>query len=99
MNSAAARAVSRAIKDAAPAIMQPIMKAVVSAPEANLGAVLGELQTRHALIQDTEHTLDSVNVHCEVALADFLGFTTTLRSLTQGRGVFSTKPNCSGSWC
>ncbi|MCW8919944.1 MAG: GTP-binding protein, partial [Sedimenticola sp.] len=90
LTSATARALRKALESASPALLQPIMKAEVVVPEENLGAVLGDLQSRHALIQDTERTIESATIHCEVALASLLGYTTELRSMTQGRGQFST---------
>lgn len=91
LTSATARALRKALADAAPALLQPIMKVEVSVPEENLGAVLGDLQSRHALIQDTERGMESATIHCEAALASLLGYTTELRSMTQGRGQFSTQ--------
>ncbi len=91
LNAATARAVRKAIADARPVLLQPIMKAQVVIPEDNLGTVLGDLQSRHAMIQDTEHNLGNATISCEVALAKLLGYTTELRSMTQGRGHFSTE--------
>lgn|GEM_PF-188404 len=90
LTSATARALRKALESAGPALLQPIMKAEIVVPEENLGAVLGDLQSRHALIQDTERTIEQATIHCEVALASLLGYTTELRSMTQGRGQFST---------
>ncbi len=91
LTSATARALRKALERASPALLQPIMKAEVVVPEENLGSVLGDLQSRHAIIQDTERTIESATIHCEVALARLLGYTTELRSMTQGRGQFSTQ--------
>ncbi len=91
LTSAAARAIRKALSTAEPALLQPIMKAEVTVPEENLGAVLGDLQSRHALIQDTTRSLEDATIHCEVALSSLLGYTTELRSMTQGRGQFSTQ--------
>ncbi|MCW8943466.1 MAG: GTP-binding protein, partial [Sedimenticola sp.] len=90
LTSATARALRKALEQAKPALLQPIMKAEVVVPEENLGAVLGDLQSRQAIIQDTERTIENATIHCEVALASLLGYTTELRSMTQGRGQFST---------
>lgn len=90
LTSATARALRKALEQAQPALLQPIMKAEVMVPEENLGAVLGDLQSRQALIQDTERTVETATIHCEAALASLLGYTTELRSMTQGRGQFST---------
>ncbi|MEJ1461982.1 MAG: elongation factor G [Candidatus Sedimenticola sp. (ex Thyasira tokunagai)] len=91
LSAAAARALDRAIKAASPALLQPIMQVEVVVPEENLGAVLGDLQSRHAVIQDTQRTIDSGIIRCQAALASLLGYSTELRSMTQGRGVFSTQ--------
>jgi elongation factor G len=65
------------------------MAAEVVVPEENLGTVLGDLQSRHALIRDTRTEGKMVTIQCEVALERLLGYTTDLRSQTQGRGQFS----------
>ena len=90
INAAVSRAVKRCIGNAAPMLLQPIMFTEVVVPEENLGAVLGDLQSRHAIIQDTRKHVDNVTISCEVALTNILGYTTDLRSMTQGRGQFST---------
>ncbi len=61
----------------------------VVVPEENLGAVLGDLQSRHALIRATRSEGGRVTIDCEVALEQVLGYTTDLRGQTQGRGQFS----------
>lgn len=78
-----------AIKDAAPAMMEPIMNVKVTMPEENMGDVLGDLNTRRARVQgmDTEKGRSVVNA--QVPLAEMLRYTTDLRSITGGRGVFT----------
>ena len=90
LSAAVSRALAKALHSALPALLQPIMAAEVVVPEANLGAVLGDLQSRHAIIRDTRHGREDATISCEVALAQLLGYTTQLRSMTQGRGQFST---------
>jgi elongation factor G len=90
LNAAASRSVHKAIVDAGPSLLQPIMSAEVVVPEENMGAILGDLQARHAVIRDTSRNLGMATISCEVALAELLGYTTILRSMTQGRGQFST---------
>ncbi|WP_295399864.1 elongation factor G [uncultured Thiocystis sp.] len=87
--AATAKALRKALESAAPRLMHPMMRVEVVVPEACLGAVLGDLQARHAVIQDTEANGDQVVIQVEAALEPLLGYTTTLRSLTQGRGQFS----------
>ena len=89
LSAAAARAVSKAVAAAAPALLHPVMAVEVVVPEGNLGGVLGDLQSRHAMIRDTRAEGGSVTIECEVALERLLGYTTDLRSQTQGRGQFS----------
>lgn len=87
--AAAARAVSRALQSGSPAPLHPVMAVEVVVPEENLGTVLGDLQARRALIRDTLREGGSVTIACEVPLERLLGYTTELRSQTQGRGQFS----------
>jgi elongation factor G len=87
--AAASKALRQALERAEPAAMRPIMRVEVVAPEASLGAVLGDLQARHALIQATEPAGDDVTIRAEAALEPLLGYATALRSLTQGRGQFT----------
>lgn len=89
LSAAASRAVHQALAAAGSAVLHPIMEVEVVIPEENLGAVLGDLQSRHALIRGTERWGASVTIDCELALDHLLGYTTDLRSLTQGRGQFS----------
>jgi len=65
------------------------MAAEVVVPDGNLGTVLGDLQSRLALIRQTHGEGGSTSIECEVALDRLLGYTTELRSMTQGRGQFS----------
>ena len=87
--AAAARALAKALAAASPCVLQPMMRVDVVVPEDNLGAVLGDLQQRQALIQATDTSDGSAVIACEVALALLLGYATELRSLTHGRGQFS----------
>jgi len=66
-----------------------LMAMEVVVPAENLGTVLGDLQSRLASIRATRGEGDRVTIECEVALEKVLGYTTDLRSQTQGRGQFS----------
>ncbi|MGA7980965.1 MAG: elongation factor G [Chromatiaceae bacterium] len=89
LSAAAARAVHKAVERADAALLHPVMAVDVVVPEENLGAVLGDLQSRRALIRDTYPEGENVTIACEVPLERLLGYTTDLRSQTQGRGQFS----------
>jgi len=89
LQAAAARAVHKALEEANPAPLKPLMAMEVVVPEENLGTVLGDLQSRLASIRDTRAEGDRITIDCEIALEKVLGYTTDLRSQTQGRGQFT----------
>ena len=89
LRAAITMAVHKAISKAGGVLLRPIMKTEVISPEENLGAVLGDLQARHAMIYGTEAFGDTVTIRCDAALDKLLGYTTDLRSMTHGRGQFS----------
>jgi len=78
-----------AFRDAGPVLREPIMNAKITVPEANMGDIMGDLNTRRARVQgmDTEKGRSIVNA--QVPLAEMQRYTTDLRSMTGGRGVFS----------
>lgn len=86
---AAREAFKLAVKDASPVILEPIMNIRVTVPEENMGDVIGDLNTRRGRVQgmDTEKGRSVVNA--QVPLAEILKYTSDLRSITGGRGVFT----------
>ena len=78
-----------AFMDASPVLNEPIMKVEIIVPEANMGDVLGDLNTRRARVQgmNTEQGHSIIKAH--VPLAEMLRYTTQLRSMTGGRGFFT----------
>ncbi|NLG98012.1 MAG: elongation factor G [Chloroflexi bacterium] len=78
-----------AFHDAGPVLFEPIMLVQITVPEANMGDVMGDLNTRRARIQgmNTDRGISVVTAH--VPLAEMLRYTTQLRSMTGGRGYFS----------
>ena len=78
-----------AVKGAAPKLLEPIMLVKVTVPEENMGDIMGDLNTRRGRVQgmDSEKGRSVVTAH--VPLAEMLNYTTELRSMTGGRGVFS----------
>lgn len=87
--AAVGHALRKALNEAGPILLRPIMRLEVVVPEPNLGAVLGDLQARRALIQATEIQGELATIRAEAPLEPLLGYATELRSLTQGRGQFS----------
>lgn len=87
---AAVFAFKEAFQDGKPALLEPIMKVEVVMPEEYLGDVLGQMNSRRAVILGTEvRTGNTRAVRADVPLAEMFGYATELRSATQGRGVFS----------
>ena len=70
-------------------LLEPVMEVEVTAPEADVGAVLGSLAARRGKIIALEPRGRMQTVHAEVPLAAMFGYTTELRSLTSGRGEFT----------
>jgi elongation factor G len=78
-----------AVKDASPVLLEPIMNVRIVVPEANMGEVLGDLNTRRARVQGMDTEKGRSIVTAQVPLAEMLRYTTDLRSITGGRGVFT----------
>ena len=72
-----------------PVLLEPIMKMEVEVPADFQGAVTGELNKRRGLIISTETVGNSSTIVAEVPLAETFGYSTDLRSMTQGQGVFT----------
>jgi elongation factor G len=83
------QAFKQAFRNAGPVLLEPIMDIRVIMPEASMGDVLGDLNTRRARVQgmETEHGRSVVTA--KVPLAEIQRYTNDLRSITGGRGVFS----------
>ncbi|HSV92298.1 MAG TPA: elongation factor G, partial [Desulfobacterales bacterium] len=69
--------------------LEPIMKAEVLVPEAFLGEVIGDLSSRSGKIESIEPKLGIQVVTVTVPLSRMFGYSTALRSATQGRGTYS----------
>lgn len=78
-----------AFKDAGPVLLEPIMLVQIMVPEAYMGDVLGDLNTRRARVQGMTTEKGRSVVTALVPLAEMQRYTTELRSITGGRGVFT----------
>ena len=72
-----------------PALMEPVMKVEVVLPDTYLGSVVGDLNSRRGRIQEIHPRPDAQVVSALVPLAEMFGYATVLRSLTQGRAIFT----------
>lgn len=87
---AASMAFKEGVKRGKPVLLEPIMKVEVVVPEEYLGDVMGQLSSRRGEIQGMEQRPGNARaVRAMVPLAEMFGYATQLRSITQGRGVFT----------
>jgi len=83
---AASMAFKEAASRAKPVILEPIMKVEVIVPEKFMGDITGNLSGKRAAIEGMEERGMNKAVHAKVPLSEMFGYTTTLRSMTEGRG-------------
>jgi elongation factor G len=89
---AGALAVREACTRAGLSLLEPIMKLVVTTPDEFFGNVAGDLASRRGQIVDSEQRGVTRLITAEVPLSELFGYTTTLRSMTQGRASSSMEP-------
>jgi len=76
-------------KKAAPVLLEPVMKVEVVTPEDYMGDVMGDLNRRRGLPQGMDDSPSGKIIRAEVPLAEMFGYATDLRSMSQGRAVYS----------
>ena len=89
---AGAMAFREAFTRAGPALLEPIMKVVITTPDEFFGNVSGDVASRRGQIIDSEMRGASRQITAEVPLSELFGYTTALRSMTQGRAAASMEP-------
>lgn len=86
---AAIGAFRQAYADASPAILEPVMKVEVTVPVEFQGTVAGDLNRRKGMILDSSQAAEDAVIQALVPLNNMFGYSTVLRSNTQGKGEFS----------
>jgi elongation factor G len=86
---AASMAIKEAAKHARPVLLEPSMKVEVVVPEEFMGAVTGDLHARRGRVESTESRLSSRIIQAKVPLSEMFGYSTALRSMTQGRATYT----------
>ena len=89
---AAGEALRRAVSEAGPLRLEPIMHIEVVVPEEHLGGVIGDLKQRRAQIEDLTERGGLRVAEARVGLRQMFGYSTTVRSLSQGRAGYSMEP-------
>ncbi|HRD41521.1 MAG TPA: elongation factor G [Prochlorococcaceae cyanobacterium AMR_MDS_5431] len=77
------------VKKCNPVLLEPMMKVEVEIPEDFLGSIIGDLSSRRGQVEGQSIDNGQSKVQCKVPLAEMFGYATQLRSMTQGRGIFS----------
>jgi elongation factor G len=78
-----------AVHDAGPVLFEPVMKVRIIVPDANMGDVMSDLNTRRGRVQGTDSERGSTVIEAHVPMAEMTRYTTQLRSITGGRGYFT----------
>jgi elongation factor G len=82
-------AIKEGVMKCAPVLLEPMMKVEVEVPEAYLGDIMGNLNSRRGQIEGMSSEGGVAKVTAKVPLAEMFGYATDIRSMTQGRGVFT----------
>ena len=86
---AGSMAFKEAMQKANPVLLEPIMRVEITVPEDYMGDVIGDVSSRRGRIEATEDINGTKLIRGYVPLSEMFGYTTTLRSKTQGRGAYS----------
>ena len=96
--AAVGEALRQASREAGTRLLEPIMKVEVTSPESNVGDVLGDLNARHARIEDVGVRGNQRLVIAKVPLRRMFGYSTDLRSATQGRANYTMQFEAFDAW-
>ncbi|MGJ8618841.1 MAG: elongation factor G [Methylophilaceae bacterium] len=86
---AASMAFKAGMRKANPIILEPMMSVEIETPEDYMGDVMGDLSSRRGIIQGMDDNATGKVIRAEVPLAEMFGYSTTVRSLSQGRASYS----------
>ena len=86
-------AFKEACMKAAPTLLEPIMKVVVTCPEEYMGDVMGDINSRRGQISGSDIRNGAATIECKVPLSTMFGYATDLRSKTQGRATYVMEPS------
>ena len=86
---AGSMAFKEGVKKANPVILEPIMKVEIEVPEEYMGDVIGDINRRRGQVNSMEDVHGIKKINAFIPLAEMFGYSTDLRSMTQGRGTYS----------
>ena len=90
---AGSMAFKKAMEKAKAVLMEPIMKVTVIVPDEYMGDVIGDINSRRGEMQGMDAIPGGQQIHARVPLAEMFGYSTDLRSKTQGRGQYVMEPS------
>jgi len=77
------------MRQANPALLEPMMAVEVETPEEFMGNVVGDLSSRRGIVHGMDDVVGVKVIKAEVPLSEMFGYSTTLRSLSQGRATYT----------
>jgi len=77
------------MRKASPVLLEPMMSVEVETPEDYAGTVMGDLSSRRGMVQGMDDVLGGKIIKAEVPLSEMFGYSTSLRSATQGRATYT----------
>ena len=86
---AAYEATKNALRNARPVLLEPYMKVEIETPEQYMGDIIGNMNSRRGKVINMEMREDIRIIDCHAPLSDMFGYSTQLRSLSQGRATFT----------
>jgi elongation factor G len=90
--TATSHAFDAALRAAGPVLLEPIMRLEINTPDDHVGDLVSDLQQRRAIIHHTESRGASTAIHAEAPLANLFGYSSAMRSLSQGRASATMEP-------
>jgi len=94
--TAANLAFDAGLREAGTVLLEPIMNLEISTPDAHVGDLIGDLQQRRAVIQQQDSRGNRTVLHAKAPLANLFGYSSAMRSLSQGRASCSMQPSTYG---
>lgn len=91
--AAASLAFDKGLREAGVVLLEPIMAVEISTPEEHMGDLVGDMQQRRAMIERTEQRGTDTVIHAQAPLANLFGYSSAMRSLSQGRAGCSMTPS------
>ena len=94
--TAANLAFDTGLREAGTVLLEPIMSLEISTPDAHVGDLISDLQQRRAVIHQQDSRGDRTMLHADAPLANLFGYSSAMRSLSQGRASCSMQPSTYG---